>query len=177
MSELTFRPRFRIETSLSCQEVEELIDTKLKSDNPESFGSSHIKGHIILSIHPSKKHFWSPQMDISIREDDDEPGVTIIRCLLAPAPVVWTMFMFFYALAGFGALVGFMIASSQYSLDKDMWGIWMGCGFLLLGIVLFMVAQGGKKLSKEEMYTLRHFILDLNFPQVNEAAVSPEPQI
>jgi hypothetical protein len=165
MSDLTFRPRFRIETSLPCDEAEALIDTKLKSDNPEGFGSSHIKGHIILSIHASKRHFWSPQMDISIRKDDDEDH-TVIRCLLAPAPVVWTMFMFFYALTGFGALVGFMIASSQYSLDKDMWGLWMALGSVALGIVLFLIAQGGQKLSKEEMYSLRHFIVDLNFPPV-----------
>lgn len=176
MSELTFRPRFRIETSLSCEEVEDLIDSKLKSDNPEGFGSSHIKGHIILSIHPAKKHFWSPQMDISIR-DDDEENHTVIRCLLAPAPVVWTMFMFLYALTGFGVLIGFMIASSQYSLDKEMWGIWLAVGSLMLGVALFLVAQGGQKLSKEEMYSLRHFIVDLNFPPVKESAVTREAQV
>ncbi len=167
MSDLTFRPRFRIETSLPWDEAEALIDSKLKSDNPEGFGSSHIKGHIILSIHSSKRHFWSPQMDISIRKDDEEDH-TVIRCLLAPAPVVWTMFMFFYALTGFGALVGFMIASSQYSLDKEMWGLWMALGSVAIGIILFLIAQGGQKLSKDEMYRLRHFIVDLNFPPVEE---------
>ncbi len=104
-------------------------------------------------------------MDISIRKDDEEDH-TVIRCLLAPAPVVWTMFMFFYALTGFGALVGFMIASSQYSLDKEMWGLWMALGSVAIGIILFLIAQGGQKLSKDEMYRLRHFIVDLNFPPV-----------
>lgn len=176
MSDLTFRPRFRIETSLSCEETEALIDSKLKSDNPEGFGSSHIKGHIILSIHPSKKHFWSPQMDISVRKDDEEDH-TVIRCLLAPAPVVWTMFMFFYALTGFGALVGLMIASSQYSLDKDMWGLWVAVGSMVLGVVLFLVAQGGQKLSKDEMYRLRHFVMDLNFPLVQSADATEKASV
>jgi len=156
---------------MPCKEVEALIDSKLKSENPEGFGSSHIKGHIILSIHPSKSHFWSPQMDISIREDDEEHH-TVIRCLLAPAPVVWTMFMFLYALTGFGALVGFMIASSQYSLDKEMWGLWLAVGSIILGVALFLVAQGGKKLSQEEMYRLRHFIADLNFPPIEKVHAS-----
>jgi uncharacterized membrane protein len=115
-------------------------------------------------------------MDISISEDDDEDH-TVIRCLLAPAPVAWTMFMFFYALTGFGALVGFMIASSQFSLDKEMWGLWMALGSLALGLALFLVAQGGQKLSKDEMLRLRHFIVDLKFPPIEEVEVTQKVQI
>ena len=80
MSDLTFRPRFRIETELSTDIIEEMINTKLTSDNPEGFGSTFTPGHFILRIHPSKKHFWSPQMDISIQPDDDSDH-TIVRCL------------------------------------------------------------------------------------------------
>lgn len=95
-------------------------------------------------------------MDISVKPDEDSED-TIIRCLLAPAPVVWTMFMFFYALAGFGALVGFMIASSQYSLDKEMWGLWLGLGSIVFGLALFLIAQTGKKLARNEMNQLKYF--------------------
>lgn len=80
-------------------------------------------------------------MDISTCKDEDEDH-NIMSCFLAPAPVVWTMFTFFYALAGFAALVGFMFALSQFSLDKEMWGLWMALGSLALGLALFLVAQG-----------------------------------
>ena len=169
MSDLTFRPRFRIESDFTCEEIENMINSKLQTANPDGFGSTFTPGHFILRIHPSKKHFWSPQMDISIRNEDDDEH-TVIRCLLAPAPTVWTMFMFLYALTGFGALVGFMIASSQYSLNKDIWGVWMGAGFLGVGIILYGIAQAGKKLAQDEMYRLRHFITDLNL----EAQLKPK---
>jgi len=52
------------------------------------------------------------------------------------------MFTFFYALTGFRALVGFMIASSQFSLDKEMWGLWMSLGSLALRLAPLLVAQG-----------------------------------
>jgi uncharacterized membrane protein len=110
-------------------------------------------------------------MDISIRPDEDS-GVTVIRCLLAPAPVVWTMFMFFYALAGFGALVGFMIASSQYSLDKDMWGLWMAGGSLVVGLVLFVFAQFGKRLSYEEMKLFKRFIDETDLQPIHSEQVT-----
>lgn len=167
MSDLSFRPRFRIETSLPVEEVEAQILNKLKNENPQGFGSTFTKGHFTLTIHPEKRHFWSPQMDISVREDDDE-DFTVVRCLLAPAPVVWTMFMFLYALAGFGALVSFMIASSQYSLNKDMWGIWLGFGSIVFGVVLYLIAQSGKRLSKDEMRALKDFIVQLNFQPVEK---------
>jgi hypothetical protein len=115
-------------------------------------------------------------MDISICEDEDEDH-KIMSCFLAPVPVVWTMFTFFYALTGFRALVGFMIASSQFSLDKEMWGLWMALGSLALGLALFLVAQRGQKLSKDEMLRLRHFIVDLKFPPIEEAEVTQKVQI
>ncbi len=112
MSDLEFRPRFKIYTRQLPTESADLIAAKLNGDNPQNFESAMVKGHIVLSICQSKRHFWSPQMDISIAKDFDSEE-TLVRCLLAPAPVVWTMFMFFYALSGFGALVGSTIAMSQ----------------------------------------------------------------
>ena len=161
MSEMDFRPRFRFRTSLSVEAAEALLLEKLRRDNPEDFRSAIVKGHMVLSIAPEKKHFWSPQMDISIAEieagDEGHPD-TLVRCLTAPAPAVWTMFMFFYGFAGFAALVGLMIASSQYTLGYDLWGLWIAAGGLLLGIVLFAVAQTGKGLAKEEMRSMKRFV-------------------
>jgi predicted peroxiredoxin len=70
-----------------------------------------------------------------------------------------------------------MVASSQYSLDKDMWGLLMALGSLALGLALFLIAQGGQKLSKDEMYKLRHFIVDLKFPPIKEVAETQKVQI
>lgn len=179
MSDLDFRPRFRIRTSLSVEEAEELLLENLRRRNPEDFRSAIVKGHMVLSIAPEKKHFWSPQMDISIapiEEGDAGYPDTLIRCLTAPAPAVWTMFMFFYGFAGFAALVGLMIASSQYTLGYDLWGLWIAGGGLLLGAVLFAVAQTGKGLAKEEMRSMKRFV-DAAFAQTAQKApkaVAPE---
>ncbi len=164
ISDLNFRPRFRLHTSMDSQVVETVLRHKLHEANPEGFESACVKGHLVLRIPKENRHFWSPQMDISIAPNEDGPG-SIIRCLPAPVPVVWTMFMFLYALAGFAALVGLMIASSQYTLGKELWGFWLAGGALLLGILLYVVAQFGKALSVEEMKLLRRFVVEEAWPE------------
>ncbi|MCA1751444.1 MAG: hypothetical protein ABR572_12080 [Cryomorphaceae bacterium] len=176
MSDLDFRPRFRIRTSLSVEGAEKLILEKLRRHNPDDFRSAIVKGHVVLSISPEKKHFWSPQMDISIaateKGDEEYPG-TLVRCLTAPAPAVWTMFMFFYGFAGFTVLAGLMIASSQYTLDYDLWGLWIAGGGALLGIALFAVAQTGKGLAKDEMRAMKRFV-DGVFERTKQNGVQTE---
>ncbi len=139
-----------------------MLMQKLREANAEGYESTISKGHMVLSIPAEKRHYWSPQLDISFSENEDQEG-TLIRCLLAPAPAVWTMFMFFYALAGFVLLVGLMIAGSQYTLDKNLWGLWLAAGAMIVGVILFLIAQVGKSLSRAEMEELKKFIEDADW--------------
>ena len=99
---LKFRPRFKIETELSTDQAEEKINALLKT--PHEFETAQVKGHFIVKMPEQVRHYWSPQMDVSVYYDDYSE-TTQVRCLLAPAPAVWTMFMFIYSFAGFGVLL------------------------------------------------------------------------
>lgn len=164
MSDIKFRPRFRIETSLSEGEIADIVKKKLSEDNPNKFESIIIKDHLILKINMKDRHFWSPQMDISLGPNYDEEG-TLIRCLLAPQPSVWTMFMFFYTISGFGGFIGLMLGMSQWTLEREMWGFWLTLISIILGVILFFVAQFGKGISKDEMKLLKSFFTDIDWPQ------------
>jgi hypothetical protein len=148
-------------TSLTVGAAEQRLIQQLKGRNPEGFRSAIVKGHMVLSIDPVKRHYWSPQMDISItttEEGDEGHPATIIRCLTAPAPAVWTLFMFLYGFAGFALLIGVIIASSQYTLGYDLWGLWIAGAGLLLGIAMFAIAQAGRTLAREEMRSMKRFV-------------------
>ncbi len=161
MSELDFRPRFRIYTALGVEEAEQILLEQLRLRNPEGFRSTIVKGHMVIHIAESKRHFWSPQMDVSIaatEEEDEHHPATMVRCLTAPAPAVWTMFMFFYGFAGFALLVGLIVASSQYTLGYEPWALWIAAFGLVLGLAMFLVAQVGKGLAKDEMRKMKTFV-------------------
>ncbi|MEQ9064451.1 MAG: hypothetical protein RIE58_09760 [Vicingaceae bacterium] len=161
MSEFKLRPRFHLEVYNPENEVEDIVRNKLKYDNPNKFESTIIKGHLILRINKNKRHFWSPQMDISLREMEE--GGTQIRCLLAPEPAVWTMFMFIYSATGFGSFIGLMIAMSQWTLEREMWGIYVSLISAILGLIAFFAAQAGKKIAHDEMSRLKTFVLDIRW--------------
>ena len=73
--------------------------------------------------------------------------------------------MFFYTAAGIGAFAGIMIMLSQWTLEREMWGGWIALLSILLGVVLFLIAQFGKGIAREEMKLLKEFITSIDFPQ------------
>lgn len=163
MSAATLRPSFCIHTLLTAHAAQQLVLHHLKYHNPLKLQSDMVRGHVVLSMHPAVKHFWSPQVDMAVVQDEDEAtaGHTTVRCLMGPAPQVWTLFMFFYGLGGFLVLIGLMIASTQYSLGYDLWGLYVALGGLLLGGAMYAVARSGQRLAREEMRLMKSYIQSL----------------
>jgi hypothetical protein len=161
MSELDLRPRFRLEVNNTENEVVDIVKNKLKYDNPHHFESTIVEGHLILRISKEKRHYWSPQMDISLQTQED--GGTLIRCLLAPEASVWTMFMFFYAATGFMAFVGLMMGMSQWTLQRDMWGFYIFLAGIVLGLIVYAIAQFGKGISRSDLKILKAFFTEINW--------------
>ncbi len=154
-----FRPYFRLETNMQPDDAQSALITALKESNPYRFESAIVKKHIVLSMHRKIRKFWSPQLDISIASDEASGAQrTIIRCLLGPASQVWTLFMFFYGFAGFALLVGLMIASTQYTLHYDLWGLWVALFGIVLGASMFIAAQVGKGIARSEMLLMKEFV-------------------
>ena len=162
MSEFKLRPRFKFEVALEESKVVELIKKEIENSAPGQFVSTIIHGHLLLKIHPSKKHFWSPQMDVSLEKIEEKK--TLIRCLIAPEASVWTLFMFIYTTTGFAAFIGLMLGLSQWSLEREIWGFYLTIGSLTLGVIFYFVAQFGKKLAEDEMISLKNIIEGIKWP-------------
>ena len=152
MTDLSIRPRFKLETSLTESQIKQLFDDQLKNNNTHGFIGS------MKHVPKNKKHFWSPQLDVSFISEENK---TILNCLITPEPGIWTFFMFVYILSGFGTLIGLMIGTSQYSLDKETWGYWIAIASALLGIIFYIVAQTGKHLALDNRKAFYYFIKDL----------------
>ena len=155
----TFRPRFKCQSEDSANIIVDRVKEGLANKNETGFIGSVLLNHIHLKFPQDKRHFWSPHMDISL--DEQAENSTLIRCLLGPAPGVWTLFVFFYSIFGLGATAGLMVWTSQLTLGNDGWGLWLMLVSLLMLGVMHLISLQGKKLARAEMIQMRDYVMDL----------------
>ncbi|NJN78616.1 MAG: hypothetical protein HC803_10085 [Saprospiraceae bacterium] len=148
------RPRFKLETTLSVDELTEKIQTGLNQENAPCVGHVY-SGYAKFHLPQEERHYWSPQLNLTYETIDN---TTILRGLYGPHPSVWTMFIFFYALIAFIALVILVIGLSYWSLGKPTTILWFVPVLVLVFGSLYFVAYSGQKLGYDQMVTLHHFL-------------------
>lgn len=118
--------------------------------------------HIVLKIPSKEQHFWSPQMTVSF--EDLENGLTRVRGLCGPKPSVWMMFIFFYFILGFIAMVVMIMGFSQMSLGLSHGILWLIPVIAFLILMVFLTAKMGQGLAREEMERLFSFCRNIIVP-------------
>lgn len=143
------RPRFKVYKDIKSSALEKLLQNELDSNND---CEGHIlPGHVTIHLPAYEQHFWSPQLNISF--EDTEEG-TIIRGLYGPRPQVWTLFVLFYSIIGFGILFIGFYGLTLLSLDKPAGILWLVPVLVLVFLSLYLVAYSGQKASREQMHKL-----------------------
>jgi hypothetical protein len=116
MSTLTdvahIRPRFSFHVEYPVSDVLLRVE-KLKSKYEGKLVGTIADHHVILDIPVAERHYWSPQLNLRVEEDEDAPGMITIKGLIGPRPAVWTLFMFIYFSIG---VIGFFMGSYGISL-------------------------------------------------------------
>ena len=87
------RPRFSVVVPIPQQQVLERIKSLVKNA-PKNIYGQIIDNHIILDIVGEEAHYWSPQLNFRVEDEDQEQS--IIAGLIGPKPGVWTLFVFIY---------------------------------------------------------------------------------
>jgi hypothetical protein len=158
MSTLEIRPRFELNSALEKKEVLSRLDEALKK--PEAYFKGYITDwHVVLKIPSVDDHFWSPQLSLDVVEKEEG---SVLYGLIGPKPSVWLMFIFFYFFLGFTLMVIAIIGFSRYNLGLSAGILWL---IPILSVVLIMVylsANFGKKLGRDQMEKLVLFIKEIS---------------
>jgi hypothetical protein len=151
-----FRPRFRFYTDLSVETVHEKVIKRLEENNPKRFVYGKIlQHHRVLKYPQSSRDFFTPQMDIAVEKED---GKTLVRCLIGPAPIIWTFFMFAYGILGTIALFSGFFWGSYAMLGKSSMLYLPALISLLLMLGLYIGVKVAKANTKPEMEKLKQFL-------------------
>lgn len=157
MTSFRIRPRFKHLSPIPKNEIERMINQALSEKDAICVGES-LPGHVNLKIPLKDRHFWSPQLTITL--DENEEG-TIIRGLYGPNPTVWAIFFFGYVTIGVAIFFLAMLGFTRMSLGLSYGALWIIPGLLALGVILYFSAQMGQKLGAEQMFSLHHFYEEL----------------
>jgi hypothetical protein len=148
------RPRFKVETSASIDDLVDRITNALEQEEATCVGGVHVMGGTI-GLPYEDRHYWSPQLSLSFEQT--EQG-TIVRGLYGPRPSVWGMFVFFYAFIAIATMIVATIGFSRLTLGGSAGILWWVPVLLLIFLSLYLVSYTGQKVGKKQMITLHRFI-------------------
>lgn len=139
---------------MSAAEVIQRIKDGLKACKSGCQGTTAVR-YAIITVQERERHFWSPHLTITI---EDQEGGSLVRGLYSPAPMAWTMFVFFYTVVGFSTLGALLYGLSCWSLDKPTMAFWWVLGLMLLLFSIYLVSYSGQKVGRKQLGQLHKFI-------------------
>ena len=148
------RPRIKVPTSLSTDDINQRIRSLLKSEDASCEGKT-TRGYATIYPPLEDQHFWSPQLTITVEENEDG---NLIRGLYGPKPSVWTMFVFFYSAIGFATMIILMVGLSLWSLGNSAGILWFVPVLVFLILSQYLVSYFGQKLGHKQMGNIHRFI-------------------
>lgn len=154
MTSFRVRPKFKITADKKVDEVVKSLNHQLNETTLPVEGKV-FNTHGLLRIIPAQQHYWSPQLNISFEENDDQK--TVIRGMYGPHPSVWAIFLMGYVLLGLAIFFITMIGLVRLNLKLDASILWI-VPFLIGGIaILWLMAQTGQKVGVEQTFMIHHF--------------------
>jgi hypothetical protein len=151
-NEIVLRPRFE----LKLTQKKELALKAFENVDQPPFLIKKLDDHVFIRFNQSQIHFWSPQLQLEINEENNG---SIVYGLFGPNPTLWTFFMFLH----FGVATIFVIlgvwAYSSAALKKP-YGLQIGLMIflVLLWFALYTFGRYGRKKGKPQMKALYDFM-------------------
>lgn len=168
------RPTFSIPTELGSEEIIACLKAAFRS-RPDEFQGQFIGQHAIIWIVESKRHFWSPWINLEIREtaEANEELSTLVALEISdqpigqkrikrevfgrfsPNPAIWTAYMFFWLAIGVLVFFAAMFGISQQLMGLTPWAYWLIPAGFIVSLLLWLTSQAGQKLAYAEMEQMR----------------------
>lgn len=142
------RPRFKLRTDHTKEEVFDLLEAFCKQD--DSVLGRKVYDQYYLDIPNKDRHFWSPELRVTLEQDEENEGYTLVRVMVGPQYTVWAMFVFIYILLGLVSIFGGMYGFSQMSLGKPSPWIWAAPFGVLLFVSVYIIAKMGQKTGRDQ---------------------------
>lgn len=148
---IEIRPRFRLITTYTIQEVLLLLEASVKLD--ETVLGKQVHDIYYLDIPIKNRHYWSPELRVSLEKNEAGEG-TFIRCVVGPRHSVWLLFIFIYGFLGVLTLFGGMYGLAQWNLGNGNGWLWCFPIAFVLIFSVYIIAKIGQRTGRDQMLHL-----------------------
>ena len=152
------RPRFVIHSQLSISEIGERFKASYTGVN-KSFSGKVRTGYVSIYPLDEDRHYWSPHFSLSMEQSEDDEYKTLISVLYGPAPEVWTMFVFFYAIIGLLIVIATVIGFANKSIGESGAILWAVPFLLIVLASMYAVSYYGQKKGHDQVEGIYKFML------------------
>jgi len=163
------RPRYLFQVPQKPAQLEQALSQVLQSARIKEWAwqVASVSGHHMIQFPRPLRRLGTPHLDIAWEET--EAGPTEVRLLVAPAPGIWTLFMFAYAVAALLLLVGLILGYSQYLLDQTAAWFYLAPVGLLLAALVYGLSRYGRWRNRDQTQALlqlaeKAFRVELKIP-------------
>jgi len=170
MADLKMRPRFAVDVHSDVETVVSALGDPVGQADPTLEGTFGPE-HCVLRIPPTRRYFWSPELDLTFEplesEGGDPPPGVRVRCLFTPRPSVWTGFAFVYSAVGVAGFAASLYGLAQLALGQSPWALAGAPAALVLIAAVYGATFIGQGLAASQMYELRSY-LDASLERAEE---------
>lgn len=155
LDKIRSRPRFKLYTQLSKEEVARDLQYCLDKNSDRFYGNVNSEVATI-QVRTEIDNYWKPNLALRIEKEDER---TVIRGIFGPHSSIWTLFMFLYFLFSvlWMTFITMFFVERQINSHEFPWAL--PASFVMLagmGLTYFASRVGQKK-AKSEMKLLRQF--------------------
>lgn len=145
---MKLRPKYIKQVDKDISETKELLVCKLENTQNQ-LQCEVYDSHILIKYKKELQRVWSPQINITLREEDNG---TRIRGSIGPSGEIWLVFIFFYfffALLFFGAS---SFALMQFNLGHSPTiSIYVAIFGFVAVAAMYLISYFGQYKSKEQI--------------------------
>ncbi len=148
------RPAFERRIQLDPEGVRDLLASRVDS-GACGVGVRIARKHVDLAVAESNRKVYSPVLSLELEADGEG---TRLYGNFAPAPALWTFFLFLYAFLTFVAVVSLVGGGAQWILQHPPWGlVGLPASAVLAGGV-YLASQVGQSMGERQMHCLSDFV-------------------
>ena len=150
-------PSFTMTLNSTSDEAQETLATWIREGRCP-FHVVRAGSHFTLSTPDTRRHFWSPALNLEVREEDGQP---LINGRFNPSPAIWTGYMLTYLSLVTISLGSAMWGTAQVILGRTPWAFLFIPVCLVLAGTMFWFSFVGQRLARPEMKAMRAGLCDI----------------